>query len=91
MTARAQVHDFVRDLYRDTTLRAAFAADPAGVINSRNFTNKERDALLEASFPALGSIGMHPLLQMVYSLARHPEIKTQISVRDYLSELQIGS
>jgi hypothetical protein len=90
MTARAQVHDFVRDLYRDCALRSAFTADPARVIGERDFTTEERAALLDASFEALGRIGMHPLLQMVYSLARFPEIKAQISVRDYLDDLQTG-
>lgn len=89
---RAQViHNLVRDIYRIAGLKAEFAADPAAVLARYPLTDTERQALLAGSFETLHQVGMHPLVQMVYSMARHPELSAQLSVRDYLADMEGAS
>lgn len=85
------IHNLVRDIYRIPGLKAAFAADPAAVLARYPLTENERQALLVGSFESLRQVGMHPLVQMVYSMARHPELSTQLSVREYLADLEGAS
>ncbi|MBY0509279.1 MAG: hypothetical protein K2P94_03925 [Rhodospirillaceae bacterium] len=86
--ARQEVHDFVRDLYREPALKRAFIENPEEVIAARNFTASEKNLLIDGSFPALHELRMHPLVQMVYAVARNPAMTAQISFRDYLSDLE---
>jgi hypothetical protein len=87
MSARPIVHALVRDLYHVPGLRARFGTDPEGVLAGYALTDVERVALLDGSFPALHALGMHPLAQMVYGLARHPGMAELISAADYLADL----
>jgi hypothetical protein len=87
MSARPLVHALVRDLFHVPGLRARFAETPSQVLDGYDLTQAERDALLDGSFPALHALGMHPLAQMVYGLARNPGMAEMISARDYLADL----
>jgi hypothetical protein len=87
MSARLLVHELVRDLYRDKSLLEKFQSDPAAVLKKRSFSEDEYQALFDGSFPALHRLGMHPLAQMVYSLARHPAVADRLSVRGYIESL----
>lgn len=86
--SHAAAHDFVRDLWRDPALRNEFATAPEAVLGRYPFSAEERAQLLDASFDALGRLGMHPLAQMVYVIARFPALTEQISFRDYLDDLR---
>lgn len=81
------IHALVHRLAQDKALRSRFEADPAAVLAAEPLTDEERRLLHDGSFPALGELGMHPLAQMVYSLARAPAVAEQISFRDYLADL----
>ena len=81
------IHAFVHRLQHDRDLRARFEADPASVLGDQPFSDDERAMLDAGDFGALGALGMHPLAQMVYGLARHPAMIEQISFRDYLGDL----
>ena len=82
------MHNFVRDLYRVPGLKAEFQADAEAVLQRYDLTAAQRAALLEGSFAALGQVAMHPLVQMVYSIARHPQIGEQIQARDYIAAVR---
>lgn len=81
------VNRIAADLYRIPGLKAEFQSDPASVLSRYPLTEAQRDGLIEGSFPALAAAGMHPLLQMIYSVARHPEVNAQISAQSYIDEL----
>jgi hypothetical protein len=87
MTARPIVHQLVRDLYHVAGLRVRFAQSPEAVLADYALTDAERAALLDGGFPALHQLGMHPLAQMVYGLARNPGMAEMISAADYLTDL----
>lgn len=80
-------HDMAHLLWHDPDLRARFIQDPQAVLDDWGLSGTERDLLLDGSFAALTQLGMHPLVQMTYSLARNPQVAEQISVRDYLDHL----
>jgi len=80
-------HDFAHRLWQEPDLRAEFARDPAAVLAASALSEEEKRLLLDGSFPALAELGMHPLVQMPYSLARNPQVADQISFRDYLDHL----
>jgi hypothetical protein len=87
MAALDHIHGFVHRLQQDRDLRARFEADPAAVLNDEPLQPEERALLDAGDFGALGQLGMHPLAQMVYGLARNPAMIEQISFRDYLGDL----
>jgi 2'-aminobiphenyl-2,3-diol 1,2-dioxygenase small subunit len=78
------VNNLVRDLYRDSVLMAEFQRDPAQVLDRYPFTEAQREGLLDGSFPALSAVGMHPLVQIVYSMAIDPSVSQQITAHEYL-------
>ncbi|RED13353.1 hypothetical protein DFR46_2890 [Parasphingopyxis lamellibrachiae] len=88
MEDRKHIHDFVHRLWQSPELRARFEADAGAVLAEQGFAEAECALLLDGEFPALGELGMHPLAQMVYSLARNPQIADQISFGDYLEDLE---
>ena len=68
------VNRIATDLYRVPGLKMEFQKDPARVLARYPLTDAQRAGLNEGSFPALAAAGMHPLVQMIYSVARHPEV-----------------
>ncbi|HMO75276.1 MAG TPA: hypothetical protein PKD99_05475 [Sphingopyxis sp.] len=88
MSQLQQVHDLVHRIWQQPALRARFAQDPAAVLAQEPLTDGQRALLLKGDFEALGELGMHPLAQMVYSLARTPEMAGMISFTDYLADLE---
>lgn len=84
------VNRIVTDLYRVPGLKAEFQQDPARVLARYPLTDHQRAGLIEGNFPALAAVGMHPLVQMIYSVARHPEVNDQISARSYVDDLMAG-
>lgn len=90
MNPANMVNRIASDLYRVPGLKAEFQKDPAGVLARYPLTAKQRAGLIEGSFPALAAAGMHPLVQMIYSVARHPEVNAQISAQSYIDDLMAG-
>jgi len=64
-----------------------FRENRQAVLAEYGLTEAETAALLEASPPALASIGVHPVLQMHYLLFSNPEMAEHVTVRDYLPRL----
>lgn len=81
------INRIASDLYRIPGLKAAFQDDPGSVLALYPLTEAQRADLLEGSFASLAASGMHPLVQMIYSVARHPEVNAQINVRGYIDDL----
>lgn len=87
MNSAHLVNRIASDLYRVPGLRSEFRQDPASVLARYPLSESQRAALIEGSFASLAAAGMHPLVQMIYSVARHPEVDSQISVQGYFDEL----
>lgn len=85
MIRNHRVDRVVQDLYRNPELRAEFAADRARVLARYDLTTEERAALAEPTIERLGRIGMHPLLQITYSVAADPGLAALIDASDYFN------
>ena len=81
------VNRIASDLYRVPGLKAQFQNDPARVLSGYPLSETQRAGLMEGSFPSLAEAGMHPLVQMIYSVARHPAINAQISAKAYIDDV----
>lgn len=81
--ARYEVHQLIQNLTKVPGLLDRFSTDSPTVFAEYGLTDKERAALMEATPPALASIDVHPILQMVYLIARNPGMAAHVSVRDY--------
>lgn len=83
------VHRLIQNMSKKEGLIARLAESPADVFDEYGIIGDERVALLEASPPALASIGVHPILQMHYLMYRNPDMAAHVTVRDY-AEAQAG-
>ncbi|MEM7570897.1 MAG: hypothetical protein AAF337_13980 [Pseudomonadota bacterium] len=86
-----QVHALVRDLYRQPDLFKRFQQTPEDVLRDYDITADERAQLLDGSPGALHALGMHPLVQMVYGVAKNPAMKTQLAVTAYLHDIGVDA
>ncbi|MGH7859060.1 MAG: subunit of meta cleavage enzyme [Candidatus Binatia bacterium] len=62
---------------------ARLNADPEAVFEEFGLDAGERQALREGSPAAMGRIGVHPILQMHWVMARRPEITETMSILGY--------
>ncbi|MBT9462104.1 MAG: subunit of meta cleavage enzyme [Rugosibacter sp.] len=81
--ARYEVHQLIQNLAKVPGLLDRLTSESQVVFDEYGLTEQERQALSEASPPALASIQVHPILQMLYLIARNPNMAAQVSVRDY--------
>ncbi len=81
--ARYEVHRLIQNLTKVPGLLDRLSSEPEIVFNEYGLTDQEKQVLIEASPPALASIQIHPILQMLYLIARNPGMAAQVSVRDY--------
>ena len=58
------------------------------VLEEYRLTPQERQALRDGTLEAMGKVGVHPILQIHWLLARTPEMRRQMSIRDYKALLQ---
>lgn len=84
--ARYVVHQLIQNLFREPGLLERLRADPTAVFRAYGLTEAEQAALREASPPALGALGVHPILQMHCLLAFNPQIADAISVKAYAGQ-----
>ena len=87
MSARYVVHKLAWDLWQQPGLRAEHAINEAAVYSRYGLTDAESALMRQGSFPALAELGMHPLVQMPYSLIKSPEFIGFVDASDYLSDL----
>lgn len=72
-TASYKTHKLIQDLGNTPGLVDRFLGDRDRVFEEYAIPENERAALREASPPALGAIGLHPILHIHYFLAiKHP-------------------
>jgi len=81
--ARYEVHRLIQNLTKVPGLLDRLITETQAVFDEYGLTDQERQALTEASPPALASIDVHPMLQLLYLIARNPGMATQVSIRDY--------
>lgn len=85
--ARYVVHQLIQNLFREPGLLDRLRTDPEPVFRAYGLTEEEGAALRACSPPAMGAIGIHPILQMHCLLALNPEIADAISIKAYGSQL----
>ena len=88
MTARHEVHRLAWDLWQDPALRERFLADDESVFDAYGMTAEERRLLRDGSPPALHALGMHPLVQMPYTLLKTPPLRELVDASGYLDALR---
>jgi 2'-aminobiphenyl-2,3-diol 1,2-dioxygenase small subunit len=86
--ARYEVHRLIQDLSHRPGLLEKLSAAPDDVFSEYGLNKDERQALTEATPPALAGIGVHPILQMHYLLFRNPDMAALVSIREYADWLR---
>jgi hypothetical protein len=59
------------------------------VYRSYDLSPETVQALEDGLRHALGRVGIHPVLQIHFLMARHPERVAHIGIRDYLPEIAV--
>jgi 2'-aminobiphenyl-2,3-diol 1,2-dioxygenase small subunit len=85
--ARYVVHQLIQNLFREPGLLDRLRADPEPVFRAYGLTEAEGAALRDGTPPAMGAIGIHPILQMHCLLAFNPEIAEVINIKAYGPQL----
>ena len=78
-----RVNHFVQSLCRRPDTIARLNEDPERAFEEFGLTEEERGAFREGSLEAMGRVGVHPLLQMQWMLARNPQIAQAMSILDH--------
>ncbi len=81
--ARYEVHRLIQNLTKVPRLMERLVTQPHAVFDEYGLNDAERNALAEASPSALASIGVYPILQMLYLIARNPDMAGHVTIRDY--------
>ncbi|MGH7818449.1 MAG: subunit of meta cleavage enzyme [Candidatus Binatia bacterium] len=80
---RYRVNRMIQSMCKRAETIARLNADPEAVFDEFGLEEAERQALREGSPAAMGRIGVHPILQMHWAMARRPEITRAMSIVDY--------
>lgn len=80
---RYRVNRMIQHTCKRPETIARLNADPDAVFDAFGLDEDERQALREGSPAAMGRIGVHPILQMHWVMARRPEITQMMSILDY--------
>ncbi|MGH7805562.1 MAG: subunit of meta cleavage enzyme [Candidatus Binatia bacterium] len=62
---------------------AELNAAPERVFDEYGLSEEERAAFREGSLEAMGKVGVHPILQMHWMMARNPEVMRMMSILDH--------
>ena len=81
--ASYHVNDLIQRMCRRPDTIARLNEDPEKVFDEFGLSEEERRAFREGSVEAMGRVGVHPILQMHWMMARNPEIMQQMSILDY--------
>jgi 2'-aminobiphenyl-2,3-diol 1,2-dioxygenase small subunit len=81
--ASYRVNLFIQSMCRSPEAIARLNADLEGTFQRFGLSEAERHACLEGSVEAMQSVGVHPILQMHWMMARQPEITQQMSILEY--------
>jgi 2'-aminobiphenyl-2,3-diol 1,2-dioxygenase, small subunit len=82
-----RVHRLIQGLFKVPGLLERLGTDASAVFDEYGLAESERQALADGSPEALGRLGVHPILQMHYMLARDPAMAAQITIRAYADQL----
>jgi len=80
---RYRVNRMIQAMCRRPETIARLNAETDAVFDEFGLGADERQALLQGSPDAMGRIGVHPILQMHWVLARRPEVAQSMSMLDY--------
>lgn len=78
-----RVNRLVQGTCRRLETIARLNEDPERVFEEFGLDEAERAAFRDGSLEAMGRVGVHPLLQMHWLMARNPEIMQAMSILDY--------
>lgn len=62
---------------------ARLNVDPEKIFEEFGFDDQEKQAFREGSIESMGRVGVHPILQIHYLLARSPEMVELMSIAGY--------
>jgi 2'-aminobiphenyl-2,3-diol 1,2-dioxygenase small subunit len=82
-----RVHRLIQGLFKVPGLLERLGTDQRAVFDEYGLAENERKALADGSPEALAGLGVHPILQMHYMLARDPAMAGQITIRAYADQL----
>ena len=77
------VNDFIQRMCRRPETIARLNADPEAVFAEFDLDEADREALRRADPAAMGRLGVHPILQMHYLMARNPGMVRRMSIALY--------
>jgi 2'-aminobiphenyl-2,3-diol 1,2-dioxygenase, small subunit len=78
-----KVNDLIQRMCRRPETIARLNADPEAVFAEFGLDEGEREALRAGTPEAMGLLGVHPILQMHYMMARNPGMTKQMSIALY--------
>jgi 2'-aminobiphenyl-2,3-diol 1,2-dioxygenase small subunit len=78
-----RVNRLIQQMCRRPETIARLGSDLERVFDEFGLDENERRALRDGSPPAMGGIGVHPILQMHWTMARRPEVTETMSVLEY--------
>ena len=81
MSGRA--NRMIEDMCRRPETIERLNADPEKVFEEYRLSEEEKQALRAGDPASLGRVGIHPLLQMHYGMARRPEMAHSMSIAEY--------
>jgi 2'-aminobiphenyl-2,3-diol 1,2-dioxygenase small subunit len=73
----------IEEICRRPESIARLNADPEKIFAEFRLTEEEKDALRAGDTAAMGRVGIHPILQMHYVMARKPELTQMMSIVHY--------
>ena len=83
-----KVNDFIQRTCRRPETIARLNADPEAVFAEFGLDEADREALRLGNPEAMGRLGVHPILQMHYLMARNPAMVHRMSIALYPQLLQ---
>lgn len=88
MSEPSPVNALLARLFQEGDLLARVQQDRDAVFREAGLSDAERAALMDGSFAALESIGVHPTLRMHYQMAINPQIAEHVTVKAFLPVLE---
>jgi len=82
-----RVHRLIQSLFKVPGLLERLGTDAPSVFDEYGLAEDERAALSDGSPEALARLGVHPILQMHYMMARDPAMAAQITIRAYADQI----
>lgn len=76
-------NQLIQDMCRRPEAIARLNADPERVFAEFGLTEEERAALRQCDPMSMGRVGIHPILQMHYIMARNPQVMERMSIQEY--------